>query len=436
MKNLKSTLAAKVTALRAMVAISLVARCNSGCKGCNRAFRRFWTAITPVGKPVLVGVNDSEAETGHISACNETVSPDQEWTRIAPYRAIPNEVGLQVFDRAGAEAMVTAFNSVAGKVSRLFRGIPAFVGHPDHPAWAKENPQIVAKYGTEAYGRIKALEARDDGLYGKVIFNDDGKRLVSGEAAPFAFHSPRWSMLPATHQGQKAFRPVLLHSIGLTNNPNISGNAIGLNEAVPAFSPTMKIHIIALLAALGRPIAADSTDEQLAAAVNEATPVATALVTASNELGTLKPQLITAQNEIVTLKGKVTTAEGLLTTEKTNAINERAARADAVLTVAVNEGRITEAQRPDWKTKLTTATDFGAVQGEIVKLKPAVNTKGKAAVIGARKEEVAASNDMITAINTAVQTHIKTAGLDPVKDYSAAYDAVRKAQPALFTATA
>lgn len=391
-------------------------------------------------RQTAIAVNDATlwSSTGVVGAINEAVSVDQEWTRIAPFRAIPNEVGLQVFDRTGADAMVAAFNSVAEKVSNLFRGLPVYVGHPDDEEWAKKNPGARA----EAVGRIKALQTRNDGLYGRIAFNDEGKRLLSGEAAPYAFHSPRWGMLPIQHEGRKAFRPVLLHSIGLTNNPNIRDNTIGLNEA--AQLSLMKTQIIALLAALGRPLTNPSavTDEQLAAAINEATPVATQLVTSNNEVATLRTQLTTAQNEVTAMKPKLTTAEaevarltGELSTAKTNASNERAARADVVLTTAVNTGRITEAQRAEWKTKLTAASgDFAAVEAELTKLKPAVNTQNRAAQFGARKNETNADGDAVTAINTAVQKHIKENGLDPVRDYNAAFQAVQKAQPALFTA--
>ena len=36
-------------------------------------------------------------------------------------------------------------------------------------------------------------------------------------------------MLPTIYQGKKAFRPVVLNSIGLTNKPNIPGASIGVN---------------------------------------------------------------------------------------------------------------------------------------------------------------------------------------------------------------
>jgi hypothetical protein len=54
---------------------------------------------------------------------------------------------------------------------------------------------------------------------------------VSGEAPAYAAQSPHWGMAAIEHKGRKAFRPLELNSIGLTNNPNIPGTQIGLNEA-------------------------------------------------------------------------------------------------------------------------------------------------------------------------------------------------------------
>ena len=370
---------------------------------------------------LITALNDAIREAV-VSAFNEAIATDQEWTRISPYREIPNEVGLQVFDRVGAEAMMAAFNSLAGRVQRFFRGLPIYIGHPDDPKWRKENPMA----RTDAMGRIKELQARDDGLYGRTAYNETGKPLVTGDAAAYAYQSPRWGMVPITHNGRKAFRPVELYSIGLTNNPNIPENAIGLNEAAGTDSPMNKEKAIKLLAALGITVAADATDEQLTAALNEALPKAQAAIAAQGELATLKPQLVTAKNDL-------TAAQTEVTAQKTAATNERAARVEAVLTVAINAGRITEAQRAEWKGRLIAATDFAAVETELGKLKPAVNTQGRAKDLGTRKGESAASTAKITAINEAVTKYQKEHN---DCDRTTAYLEVKKAQPSLFEAGA
>ncbi len=390
--------------------------------GC-RAVLLSWLHFPGAG--LVVACNEADEQIA-IAAINEALGDDQEWVRIAPYQDMPNSVGLQVFDRDAADEMVAAFNSLPERAARLFRGLPVYVGHPDDAEWSRQNPSAKA----EAVGRIKELQPRADGIYGRVAWNEEGKRLISGDAAAYAFHSPRWSMQPIPGR-RKAFRPVLLHSIGLTNHPNIPDLPIGLNEAERAQSIAMKKSILAILAALGRPaLAADATDEQFEIALNAAAPVATSALADQGKLATAQTALTTAQNEVTTLK---TERDGLKTkaTELTTALNtERAGRAELVLVTAVNEGRITEADKPTWKTKLTAAgADISAINTELQARPPKLNTQSPN--IGGRKGE---ANDTvaITAINEAVAKHRKAHGCD----HHTAYCAVKRAQPALFTAMA
>ncbi len=171
-----------------------------------------------------------------------------------------------------------------------------------------------------AVGRIREIRADADGLKLKRALNEEGKRLTAGDAPAYTAFSPNWGMEPITYQGRKAFRPVYLFSVGLTNRPQIPGTYIGLNEALPAekfpVNPnhkTMHPKLIALLAALGITRAADATEEQLISGINEALPKATAAVEAQGKL-------TTAVNETGTLKGQLTAAQG----ETTKAVNEAA----------------------------------------------------------------------------------------------------------------
>jgi hypothetical protein len=131
----------------------------------------------------------------------------------------------------------------------------------------------------------------------------------------------------------------------------------------------------------------------------------------------MQTQLTTATNEAAAAKAAVTA--------------EREARTEIVLTRAVNEGRISQAQRPEWKGKLIAATDFSATETELGNLKKAVNTKSAVADLGARKGEQAASSETIRAINEAVAEKEKK-GLN----HFDAFQAVRKEKPDLFSASA
>ena len=105
------------------------------------------------------------------------------WVCIAPYGDWPNSQGLQRFQPEDARSLVNEFNSFLNSPQRIL-GLPWYVGHPDHPAFAERYKD------TKAYGRIKKLEARDDGLYAGVRFNGDGEKLIADES--FHGHSVNW----------------------------------------------------------------------------------------------------------------------------------------------------------------------------------------------------------------------------------------------------
>ena len=378
-------------------------------------------------------INESTALARFVSAINVAADLSSEWLEVK-YGVYPNAVGLQVLDRPAADAMVRAFNSIPNRAADLFRGLPGYIGHPDDLDWKKQNPGVRA----EAIARIKEVQAGENELRLRVALNDEGKRLVSGDAAPYDSFSPNWGMVPITHQGRKAFRPVELFSIGLTNKPNIPGTFIGLNEALPIETPktpAMKTKTIALLAALGRPIAdaANVTDEQLATAINEATPVATQLVTAANELAAVKPKLATADQSLATAQTALTAATNEAATLRTALSAERSARAEQVLVTAINEGRITAAQKAEWLGKLTaTNADFAAVSTQLGALKKAINTKSHTDEIGKRRGVSAESKTRVNAINEAVTKKMKDLGTE---DRQVAYMALRTEKPELFSAT-
>lgn len=372
-------------------------------------------------RALFTATNEAPVLTRLIDACNIGFDAKAEWSTLK-YGVYPNQVGLQVFDREAAQAMVDTFNSLGNRWADAFRGIPGYVGHADDPEWRRHNPGIPAS----AITRIREMRVGETGLEFRQTLNEDGKRLLTGDAPAYDSYSPRWGMIETTYKGRKAFRPVELYSIGYTNQPNIPGTFIGLNEALPPeTSNPMKVQIIALLAALGRPVAnaATVTDEQLATAVNEAVPVATKYVGDAGQLATVQTQLTTAQSGLQTATNEAATL-------RTSLASERAARAGQVITTAINEGRLTEAGRSEWLGKFTaTGADFAAVEGELGKLKKAVNTKSQAE-IGSRRGQVnPEQKQRITAINEAITAKCKVLGTE---DRNAAYLALQREGHELF----
>jgi hypothetical protein len=138
--------------------------------------------------------------------------------KIVEYGEHPHPKGLQRVNHDVALRLVGAFHSLRGLLARRFGGLPVYVGHPDDPEFAGK----AGHADTRAHGWIHELEAREDGLYGRIRWAKSGRELVENEN--YRFFSPRWLMKDI---GGGVFEPVRLISVGLTNTPNIPGEAIG-----------------------------------------------------------------------------------------------------------------------------------------------------------------------------------------------------------------
>lgn len=152
-----------------------------------------------------------------LAANAKTIDPeDGEWFQVAPFGTskFSPDAGKtwlgQIFAEEDAAAMVEAFNSVLGRLGRMFKGLPIYEGHPD------VQPGV---YPTgRRLGKIMELETREDGLYAKPAWNALGLENVA--EGYWMFPSPAW-YYERPGKGQKSFHPVELKSVGLTNSPNI-----------------------------------------------------------------------------------------------------------------------------------------------------------------------------------------------------------------------
>jgi hypothetical protein len=138
----------------------------------------------------------------------------KEWVQLSPYGDFPHAQGLQRVSFDAAKTMERNFATLGAKASRLFAGAPMFVGHPDVPQFAQQFPD------RKAYGWIMALEARLDGLYGKMKWSAAGLELLQN--GHYKFLSPYWEARQVgDEEGRPIFEPVALISAGLTNEPNL-----------------------------------------------------------------------------------------------------------------------------------------------------------------------------------------------------------------------
>lgn len=376
---------------------------------------RAFKGLCGVFKRPLVPAANERSEVAGIGAVNAIATGDN-WILIAPFGEHPNVVGNQVFDQEAANAVVAHHRSLLGRVGRLFKGLPIYVGHPDYAPNAHEYPDKTV------YGQLTELAVRADGLYGRAEWTAEGKAMVN--EGQFRFQSPHWGMTPIKNWklAPESYRPVQLYSIGLTNQPNLPVPPLpAQNEARTQPEDTMnKKKLVELLKLQPAANTAEVTDAQIEAAVE-------ALLgqhAAANAKATTLEANLTAAND------RATQAEAAVTAANSRATQAEAARNEQLVTAAVNEGRITGADRAGWLGKL--AGDFAANSKALGELKPTLKTESQAQQLGGRRQE-SAQVDPVIAINEAVTAHMHTTG---EKDYARAFAAVKAKQPQLFAAPA
>ncbi len=368
-----------------------------------------------------------------IGATNEL--SQGEWQRISAYGDFPNEVGLQRVRREDAEAMVSAFNSFRGRAGRMFRGLPVFAGHPDvDPVRYKDHRR---------YGKIVDLEARDEGLYGRVAWNSLGRENL--EEGYLLYPSPRWFL----KADGRHVRPDELISVGLTNRPNIPGDPWAKNDAGDgAANPntegddTMPQWLRDMLLAAGiiKPEASNEEDikgavrtliDGRAAAANEraeaegrATAVATERDALRAERDGLSTQLAAANER----------ATGLAAERDA----QREARVDAELRGLQATGKLAPADAAARRTELLACENEEALKAQLDTLhaaKPAMKTEARTRGLGERSAAANEERTRRAAVNEAVAARMKEGGLtygqafsavkrDP--KYKAIFDAMRK----------
>jgi len=374
------------------------------------------------------------------TAFNGDAITSDEWVKISPYGEFPIVIKgaryMQHVDRAQADKMVAAFNSVLSRLGRLFRGAPIFVGHPD------QDPQTYADHARR--GEFEQIEAREDGLWGKPAWNDLGRKNL--EEGYFVYPSPAWRF-PRPRPGQSTIFPDELVSVGLTNTPNIDLAEPVTNDANPgddeqtANTTNMK----KLHALLNVP--EEAGEDGLLGAINKIQgdhQAANARIksifgkirAACNEGGVFESlggseekELegdTTSSNDAV-LDSVLLAINGLLKTGKESATQLTAAnaritalntaRVNDELDRAINDGRITKADRTTHETALNA--DFDAGRTALLALNSSLNTRG--IEIGKQKVDITTEAQRRDVIANAVEEHMR----DHHCDYMTAFNAIK-----------
>lgn len=284
----------------------------------------------------------------------------EEWNMISPYGEFPNPLGLQIVNREIAEGIVAAFNSVWAKLGRLFRGAPVYRGHPDvmPERWPDD----------KRYGRYDALEAREDGLYGKPSWNSAGQENV--REGFYVYPSPAWHFRDL---GNGRIAPTNLVSVGLTNTPNIA-------SAVPVTNsqqqPTNQNQTMFKKIAEKFGLSADADEGAILAAINALQQKVEGNLTALNVASAAKTEAetkLTAANAAKSLlETQLSAASANVTAAQAEAKKFRDKARDALATAAINEGRLPAAELTAVNAEFDA--DFEAAATKLAARQKALNT--------------------------------------------------------------
>ena len=370
--------------------------------------------------------NSAVPETAElVSFTNDLAIGDDGWAQLAPFGDFPGRAmlrrangeiqtfdAIQRLDRAAAEGMTSKFKSPWHRVKRFITGCHIYAGHPDVPAFANDYPDKSPK------GMIVDLAVRDDGLYCKPVFTNEGSELV--EAKKYRAFSGYWSAERVGEDGGRAvFRPDFLKSAGLTNRPNLPVHLMNEQHAPQSEAPAVLRKLVPWLAWHGVTLANEATEEQIETALAQMD--AKLEKAAKPAPGTTGGPAYAAT--IHDLNQKIAAAQATF-------VNERQARIEAVLDLAIGAGQITPAQRNDWAAKLGVEAHFANELAALRRNAPVLKTRALTLDMGGRKIEIANAASRQDAVQNLVRAEMAEHG----GGYDRAFATVRKAHPALFEA--
>lgn len=389
---------------------------------------------------------DSESSTEAMpAAMNAAAISADEWIQLAPYGEWQDgspQRWLQSFGPEQAARMARGFNSLVGKIGRLFNGAGIYVGHPDC------DPKTYTDH--RRLGKIVELEARADGLYGRPSWNALGREnLAEGY---HVFPSVVWRF-PKPKPGERKVYPEFFQSVGLTNWPAAAEVApVTRNAQEPEGTPAEEstnneehdMKKKELLALLG--LEENATPE----AVMEAVKGVMGIEDADGEMegegegemegsGDLPTEGTEGTEEDGAAENagasesdgegdaELVAANAALAAELETARNEiaemRRGEAVRLIAEAIGAGRISAEDRGRWEADF--AADHAAAMNALAAVTETILPMNQSLELGRNKPVVAERNARMTAVNAEVSRRMEKDGLD----YDAAWNAV-KADPA------
>ncbi|RUY12034.1 hypothetical protein EOA25_04410 [Mesorhizobium sp. M2A.F.Ca.ET.040.01.1.1] len=276
-----------------------------------------------------------------------------KWVQLTPagkFRA-RNGGPYDTGDRASMQKII--------ETTRQFAGSTDLVVDYDHQAITA--PSVGGR--APAAGWIKELEARPEGIFGRVEWTEAAASAI--KAGEYRYISPVFLHEKTTG------RVLLIRMAGLTNTPALDMMQVAASALLPNNNPTGD-NMDKILSALG--LAKGTNEDGVVAAINSYLTSSTAIAKAAGLTETAKPdEILAAVNSLVTDRAKFAKAAGLAET----------AKADEILT-AVNSA--VAGARPD-PTKFVPIEQVTALQNDVKELqKTLIGDKAEEAVNSAIKD--------------------------------------------------
>lgn len=215
---------------------------------------------------------------GHLVELVLSSGKAPEWVLVSPFGEVKTTKGSFFMDRATAERVIAAH--VALRRDRVV--------DYEHQTLGGEYARPDGQAPAAAW--VDRLELRADGLWAHVAWTEKARAAV--EAKEYRYLSPVFPL-------DKQRRPLELHSLALTNDPAIVGQAPLVNKGQPGGAPDQEVTMTWLLTLLGL---AAGTDEM---ALKGAVEGLVALKNRAEDLG--KKLGVKNLDEVEGLFGELTT---------------------------------------------------------------------------------------------------------------------------------
>jgi len=308
----------------------------------------------------------------HSIALNASSAP--EWLQLLPATEFSGIDGRGPYAAPDLAGLVAAFNAAGRKLAVDENHSTDLAGKAGHPAPAR--------------GWIVALEARADGLYGRVEWTAAGKELMEDQA--YGFISPVFM-----HTRTKPYRISSVERVALTNDPNLTflkslnakednamleelREALGLPETATETDALAAVK--AAHTASGKYEALIKRVGKIADAEGDEDAVVTALQSRLEATGgedELRKQVSSLSATVTSLNSQITTLQSDHAREK----------AETVIDAAITGGKLVPALRDMYVTR--HQKDAEGVEAEL-KLMPSIHGGG----LGKRKPPEAGTTEI------------------------------------------